>query len=981
MCRFHNSKRLDCYKKSHFVQKLQIRSTRKKGMISRMNDYIRICDVEKYYGNASNVTKAVDRVSFQVDRGEFVGVMGPSGSGKTTLLNMLATIDRVTAGHIYYENTDITELSEDALSEFRKNNLGFVFQEYNLLDTLTIEENIVLALALQDKPKKEIVEACGWILKLLQIEDVRNRFPYQVSGGQKQRCSCGRAMVNHPKLLLADEPTGALDSKSAQTLLETFTDLNRRLKATILMVTHDAYSASYCGRILFLKDGRIFHELVRGEKSRKIFLQEILDVLSLTGGVLEDENSIYKKLSLRNMKRSMKDYLAYMLTMILVTALMYAFNSLIFRNELEEYFELEDMMGMMTGLATFFIMLIVAWLINYMVRFMLEKRSTEFGVYLLLGMKRRTIAQVYRRENLLLGCTSFLIGICVGVLLQQVLMAVMFAMVRLDFHLDISIESGTILLTAVCYAGCYFLALLRCKRKFKKMDIHALMDVKRRNEEIREKHEHVKQILFPLSVLFILMFWRMFGRLSNMGETAVFLIGLVITIYLFYLGLSAWIICYVRRGGNAVYRGQNLFLLRQFASKMRTMQFTMGTLTALFTLALMGASIALMFSEYENTMLEEKFPFDVQIYSSDPEDDFAKEKEVIEEAASVSAYYSYYIYTDGENLVNTWILTHLKAWGAMFQNADGTPNEAAIDEALRNQGGNGTYYTYDTYMSLTDYNHLRGMLGYQKADLDSGEYLVQVKSRLEEEVEDIGDDLKIKNAAGDGFLSCAGVCTDPFSQDGHNGADYLIIVPDEVLGRMKPYYAELVAEIDGEVPMDLQRNLEALLPEENPDVSGHLKDDLCCGSDLIISTAAIHLVRGNLIPEVKYMLASLIIPLFYIGLVFVCVAVTVLSVQQVSDAAKYQYRYDVLAKLGLSHAATDRLILKQLAAYYLCPALLAIVISGKMILFASGRFIMMTGVPVPGGGFFAKSVLLFFGIYLVYFGVTYVEFKRSVEKR
>ena len=173
-----------------------------------MSDYIRICEVEKYYGSASNVTRAVDRVSFQVDKGEFVGVMGPSGSGKTTLLNMLATIDRVTAGHIYYESTDITELSEDALSDFRRDNLGFVFQEYNLLDTLTIEENIVLALTLQEKPRQEIVAESGQILKLLQLEDIRDKFPYQVSGGQKQRCACTRAMVNRPRLLLADEPTG-----------------------------------------------------------------------------------------------------------------------------------------------------------------------------------------------------------------------------------------------------------------------------------------------------------------------------------------------------------------------------------------------------------------------------------------------------------------------------------------------------------------------------------------------------------------------------------------------------------------------------------------------------------------------------------------------------------------------------------------------------------------------------------------------------
>ncbi len=251
-------------------------------------DYIRVCEVEKYYGTDANVTKAVDRVSFCVEKGEFVGVMGASGSGKSTLLNMLATIDRVTAGHIYYESVDITELSEDALSEFRKRNLGFVFQDYNLLDTLTIEENIILALTLQGGKRDAIQESCREILKLLGIEEIREKFPYQVSGGQKQRCACARALINHPRLLLADEPTGALDSKSAQTLLETFTELNQRMEATILMVTHDAFSASYCGRILFLKDGKLFHELVRGDKSRRVFLQEILDVLSLTGGELTD---------------------------------------------------------------------------------------------------------------------------------------------------------------------------------------------------------------------------------------------------------------------------------------------------------------------------------------------------------------------------------------------------------------------------------------------------------------------------------------------------------------------------------------------------------------------------------------------------------------------------------------------------------------------------------------------------------------------
>ena len=253
-------------------------------MVSHLKDCIRVCDVEKYYGNGQNITKAVDRVSFQVEKGEFVGIMGASGSGKTTLLNMMAAIDHVTSGHIYYDDLDITEMSADQLSEFRKENLGFVFQEYNLLDTLTLEENIILALTVQGKRRKEIQKICQDMMELLEIEDVKDQFPYEVSGGQKQRCACARAMANDPSLLLADEPTGALDSHASQVLLETFCRLNEMQKATILMVTHDAFSASYCSRILFLRDGKIFHELIRGERNRRAFLQEILDVLSLMGG-------------------------------------------------------------------------------------------------------------------------------------------------------------------------------------------------------------------------------------------------------------------------------------------------------------------------------------------------------------------------------------------------------------------------------------------------------------------------------------------------------------------------------------------------------------------------------------------------------------------------------------------------------------------------------------------------------------------------
>ena len=249
-----------------------------------MKELIRVEEVGKYYGTRDNVVRAVDRISFTVCEGEFTGIMGASGSGKTTLLNLLATVDRVTCGHIFYGTEDITTLKEEEQARFRKQNLGFIFQEFNLLDTLTIQENIALALSLTRHSPAEIRTRTQEMMERLGISEWKDKFPYQVSGGQRQRCACARALINCPKLVLADEPTGALDSHASPKLLETMTAMNRDMGATILMVTHDAFSASYCRRILFLKDGGIFHELYRGGKSRKEFLEEILDVLSLTGG-------------------------------------------------------------------------------------------------------------------------------------------------------------------------------------------------------------------------------------------------------------------------------------------------------------------------------------------------------------------------------------------------------------------------------------------------------------------------------------------------------------------------------------------------------------------------------------------------------------------------------------------------------------------------------------------------------------------------
>ena len=255
-----------------------------------MDEILKIDSIEKYYGNKGNILKAIDDVSFEVQKGEFVGVMGPSGSGKTTLLNVIATIDEVSSGHIYLNGKDLTEINKKEIARFRRENLGFIFQDFNLIDTLTIHENIALALTINKTNKNEIDGKVNSVAKDLGIEEILTKYPYEVSGGQKQRTACARALITNPKLILADEPTGALDSRSTQMLIEMISSLNKDFKATILMVTHDSFTASYCDRILFIKDGKIFTELVRGQDSRKEFFNRIMEVITLIGG---DDNNVF----------------------------------------------------------------------------------------------------------------------------------------------------------------------------------------------------------------------------------------------------------------------------------------------------------------------------------------------------------------------------------------------------------------------------------------------------------------------------------------------------------------------------------------------------------------------------------------------------------------------------------------------------------------------------------------------------------------
>ncbi|MBU3201629.1 ABC transporter ATP-binding protein [Clostridium estertheticum] len=247
---------------------------------------LNVNDLKKIYTSKKNISKtnALNGINLKIEQGEFVGIMGPSGSGKTTLLNILSGIDNATSGKIEILGQDINKMSKNSMTLFRRNNLGYVFQEFNLLDSLTIEENIMLPLSFCCDDLEELNKKIKNIMNMLDIEGIKNQYPYSVSGGEQQRTAIGRAIINDPNVIFADEPTGNLDSKSSNIVMQYFEKLNITKKNTIVVVTHDPFTASYCNRIIFIKDGLVNSEITKSGTNRKMFFGQIMEKLTVLGG-------------------------------------------------------------------------------------------------------------------------------------------------------------------------------------------------------------------------------------------------------------------------------------------------------------------------------------------------------------------------------------------------------------------------------------------------------------------------------------------------------------------------------------------------------------------------------------------------------------------------------------------------------------------------------------------------------------------------
>lgn len=689
------------------------------------------------------------------------------------------------------------------------------------------------------------------------------------------------------------------------------------------------------------------------------------------------------KLAFRNARRSMKDYLVYLLTMAAVAALMFAFNSLIFSEDIQRMCSEAVVLTVMLGVVTFFIVLIVAWLINYMAKFMLEKRSREFAAYLLIGLKKKELSRLYMTENLLIGTAAFILGMAVGILLQQVIMTVFFAVFSEEYNLHIEMNLWCLLMTVCCYFACYLFALMRNKRVFKKMSIAQLLTMEKKNDEFKIRHEKIRQWLFILAAAYILFVYVMMIRGCSLWMGLLLMAGFIAAVYFLFAGLSAFIICRVQKKGKGMYRKNRIFLYRQFASKVHTMRFTMGTLTLLLVCALLGGAFSFMFTSYQGQAIDYCMPFDVLIHSPDPGDDFSEEISAIQSYNAIQEQRIYQIYENKTQTMNRYFGTHVAT--AAETHVDGQGNFIPGNE----------YYTYDTYMKLSDYNALQKMLGKEPVTLGEDEYALQTKGRIQRDFS--SDIYGVQIEAGNKTLSLSQVYTGAFSQNGINGADYLLIVPDEICRGMTPYYSVYAADIQGEGTAELRDLLDKVHRhkhgiqtydeyekdyEEGTAKEEDWQENLleATGTDDVVVMIADIFVRDIDGADMKFVIASVTFPLEYIALIFVFVALTILSVQQLSDAGKYKFRYDVLKKLGMKRRERNSVIFRQLALYYLVPALAAVAISSVIAVYAGNQFVLYTGAKGSGVYYFGVSLAISAGVYVIYFLATYVGFKRGVDE-
>ena len=672
------------------------------------------------------------------------------------------------------------------------------------------------------------------------------------------------------------------------------------------------------------------------------------------------------KLSIRNAKRQAKDYIIYFITVAISVALMFSFNSIAVSEDIVELSSMMRAFSQSISFISFIIILVMAWLINYTMKFMLEKRSKEFGTYEILGIEKKDISNMFTLENIIIGILAFIVGILLGIVLYQLFVSIIMNIFNQPYEITINLNLLAVGITAIYFFGIFLLVLFNSRRKIKKTKVYDLLYAEKKNENNIIKKSRGNVFLFVVSIVLLVIallivrdsFYNIVEETSA-TRILVAIIMVIVGIYLFYVSLSSFIVKRYLNNKKRKYKNDNMFLYRNLTSKINTISITMGTIALMFTIILIGGNVALLMNNMLNNEIDMGYPFEIMVSAQDG--DFSDYKKYIEENSKVTAMHEYQIY----DIPTTKIY------------------EALYDTFFEDR----YFEDIDTVMSLTDYNKLREMLGLNTCTLNDDEIIIQTMKTAENffkeyvknhpNVKIAGKDLKIKEVSGENL-----------SQISFNGYTYCLVVPDSLM----PFIIEESKKTEKSEYYDFNYKLVAQTEESTDEefyngLSDFIKTQEVTetyeyGGEVEEYTTEIFLAtvntRGERVSETKSFYTIISFLAFYIALVFLMTTATLLAIQQLSDSEKYEYRYEILKKLGMDEQHINRLVIKQLLFYFMLPLIIPIIISIPVTLFVGHVFLIAVTM-----GEIIKNLVIVIGlvllVYLIYFVATAVQFERNIN--
>ena len=672
------------------------------------------------------------------------------------------------------------------------------------------------------------------------------------------------------------------------------------------------------------------------------------------------------KLSIRNAKRQAKDYIIYFITVAISVALMFSFNSIAVSEDIVELSSMMNAFSQSISVISFIIILVMAWLINYTMKFMLEKRSKEFGTFEILGIEKKDISNMFTLENIIIGILALIVGILLGIVLYQLFVSIIMNIFNQPYEITINLNLLAVGITAIYFFGIFLLVLFNSRRKIKKTKVYDLLYAEKKNENNIIKKSRGNVFLFVVSIVLLvtalLIIKDSFYNIEEETSATKVLsaiIMLIVGIYLFYISLSSFIVKRYLNNKKRKYKKDNMFLYRNLTSKINTISITMGTIALMFTIILIGGNVALLMNNMLNNEIDMGYPFEIMISTKDG--DFSEYKKYIEENAKVIDMHEYQIY----DIPNTNI------------------HEALYDTIFDDR----YFEDIDTVMSLTDYNRLREILGLEKLTLNDDEIIIQTMKTAENFfVEYVKDHPSIKIAEKN--LKIKEVRGDNLSQISFNGYTYCLVVPDNLMpliieeskktekSEFYDFNHKLVAQTEISTDEEFYNGLSDLIETqeitETYEYGGEVEEYT---TEFALATVN---TRGARISETKSFFTIISFLAFYIALVFLMTTATLLAIQQLSDSEKYEYRYEILKKLGMDEQHINRLVIKQLLFYFMLPLVIPIIISIPVTIFVGHVFLIAVTMEE-----IIKNLVLVIGlvllVYLIYFVATAVQFERNIN--